>query len=70
MQLKKMSFDEIIKYSNTEEGALFLCKCSSSVFVSELSYDKNYGYYIDNVRGKEAIKLNDLIEICLIIHNS
>lgn len=45
---------------------LFLCKCNDNVFVLDIRFDTDFGYYVDNVSGREAIKITDLTEIYLI----
>jgi hypothetical protein len=65
-------FDKLPIRVLTEEelvDALFLCKCGDNVFVSDIRFDSNFGYYVDDVRGREAIKITDLTEIYLIENN-
>lgn len=51
------------------EDAIFLCKCDDNVFVSDIRFDADFGYYVDDVSGREAIKITDLTEIYLIENN-
>ncbi len=47
-------------------GDQFLCKKNGRFFVSTIGLSETYGPYVDNVQGKEAIKLEDLDAMYLI----
>jgi hypothetical protein len=47
-------------------NSLFLCKCGDRIFVSDIRFDNSFGHYVDDVSGREAIKITDLTEFYLI----
>jgi len=70
--IKGEHYDKLpIRVLTKEElvDGIFLCKCNRNVFVSDIRFDADFGYYVDDVSGREAIKITDLTEIYLIENN-
>lgn len=57
-----------IKVINADnfEDYIFLCRSNDNVFVSRISYDDSFGYYVDDIKRKQVIRVNDLNELNLI----
>ena len=69
MKLRKITANELIQKSQIwgQEFDKLLCVIGDDIFVSPLRYDKQFGYYVDNVRGKICVEIEDLDEICVIL---
>lgn len=50
---------ELEKVEKVFQDMNYLIDLEDSQFVSELNFDKDVGYYFDNIKGKYVIRLYD-----------